>query len=248
MPAWKCWPSWHPLDPRVNAAHISTLDEALSALLAEGYDRMGEVAFSRTDDGGYALCHRDDASRSAQELKKWSRAEDAEEIARYDDAGAYRPLKTAPNLCHGWRLELSDLPTLRLALECLYPGRLGAFLQWRRQRLAVTPLRETLGRQTGMYRVTQKISDEQATALVGRCCRSEGGCARTILWSLDLADNEMTLRTVLPPEKFDPAHDQAGVGRNWVGTASRCLPLFCQEACNLLVAEARAVVKAAKPA
>ena len=30
-------------------------------------------------------------------------------IARFDDSGAYRPLKTAPNLRHGWRLELATL-------------------------------------------------------------------------------------------------------------------------------------------
>lgn len=244
MPARKCWPSWHLFDPRVNAAHASTLDEALSALLAEGYDCMGEVALSRTDDSGYALCHRDDASRPARELKGWSRAEDAEEIARYDDAGAYRPLKTAPNLCHGWRLELSDLPTLRLALECLYPGRLGAFLQWRQGRLEVTSLRETLSRQTGMYRVTQKIDDEQAVAMVGRFCRSDGGCARTILWPLS-ADRAGSLRSVLPAEKFDPERDQILAVRKEVGTG-RFLPLLCQEACNLLVAEARAVVKGSK--
>ena len=42
--------------------------------------------------------------------------------------------------------------------------------------------------------------------------------------------------TRLPPEKFDPTHDQTGRSEN---TA----PLLCQEACNLLVAECRKVVK-----
>ena len=46
--------------------------------------------------------------------------------------------------------------------------------------------------------------------------------------------------TGLPPEKFDPAHDQTG-GRS--GDEGTMIPLLCQEACNLLVAEARAVVK-----
>jgi hypothetical protein len=46
----------------------------------------------------------------------------------------------------------------------------------------------------------------------------------------------MAPSTKLPPQKFDPAFDQTGRGE-------RALPLLCQEACNLLVAAARAKVK-----
>ena len=49
--------------------------------------------------------------------------EDAIEIAKHDDAGNYRPLKTAPNLRHGWRLELETLEDLRRALDYFYPGQ-----------------------------------------------------------------------------------------------------------------------------
>ena len=41
---------------------------------------------------------------------------------------------------------------------------------------------------------------------------------------------------LLPGTKFDPAYDQTGRGEV-------TMPLLCQEACNLLVAEARKVVK-----
>lgn len=41
--------------------------------------------------------------------------------------------------------------------------------------------------------------------------------------------------TQLPVEKFDPQHDQMGVG-------APVVPLLCQEACNLLVAQARKIV------
>jgi hypothetical protein len=40
----------------------------------------------------------------------------------------------------------------------------------------------------------------------------------------------------LPPTKFDPELDQLGSGR-------AALPLLCHEACNLLVAKLREVVK-----
>ena len=232
-------------------ADSSTLDRALAELLADGNTRMGQVVIDPVAGGdGYRLRHRDDTGLPAETLRAFARPEDAEEIARYDDGDAYRPLKTAPNLRHGWQLELTGLPALRLALDCFYPGRLSAFLAWKKSRLPVTPLRETLARQTGMYRVTQKITDEQAVALVGGFCRSDGGCARTILWGLGGGAAAAPSLPSLPPEKFDPSIDQiiAGSSGDRATTAGqKSLPMLCQEACNLLVAEARSAVKGKKP-
>ncbi len=232
-------------------------------MLADGFNRMGQVAILRVDGSGqgpegYDLFHWEDASRhsrlvpegaASRELEIHSRPEDAEEIGRYDEAGVYRPLKTAPNLRRGWLLRVADLPGLRLALECFYPGRLGAFLTWRKNRLPVTSLRGTLNRQTGMYRITQKITDEQAVALVGRFCRSDGGCARTILWRLAGGEDAPPLES-LPGSKFDPACDQIAAfsEKGQESATGKCFPMLCQEACNLLVAEARTVVKSARSA
>ena len=191
---------------------------------------------------GYELRHRQDTHRPAAELDFHDDPEDAAQLALYDDAGAYRPLKSAPNLRRGWRLVAADGRALRLALDLLYPARLGAWRAHCHGQLGATPLRETLGRQTGMYRVAGKLTDGQADALVSRFCCSDGGCLRTILWRRDAAGT--TPSTRLPPEKFDPAHDQAGAD----GEGSASIPLLCQEACNLLVAEARAVVKGERPA
>ncbi len=203
---------------------------------------IGQILVRGAADGGGELLHRDDANRPEDELTRHADPEDAAALALYDDAGAYRPLKTAPNLCHGWRLVLADAAAVRLALDFFYPGRLGAWTAFQAGKLRPMPLRETLGRQTGMYRVTQKITDEQIDALVGGFCRSEGGCLRTIRWRRDAAG--VLPSTRLPPEKFDPAHDQTG--QNQVA-GERFVPLLCQEACNLLVAEARAVVKGEQP-
>ena len=180
--------------------------------------------------GGAELRHCDDAEKSGNELSLHTDPEEAVALALYDDVGTYRPLKTAPNLRRGWRLVLPDKNTVRLALDLFYPGRLGAFAAFQAGTLRTTPLRETLGRQTGMYRVTQKLTDAQADTLVGRFCRTDGGCLRTILWRRDAVGTLPS--TQLPPEKFTPAADDP-----------QRVPLLCQEACNLLVAEARAVVK-----
>ena len=194
--------------------------------------RIGEIAVERSAAGAFALSHRDDVGRA--ELVEYGKPDDATEIARFADDGKYRPLKTAPNLRHGWRLILRNAGELELAIDLFYPARLATLAAWQTGALVTTPFRETLGRQSGMYRVAARISDEDADALVGNFCRSDGGCLRTILWKRDSAG--ILPSTLLPLTKFDPQVDQTGRGEP-------CLPMLCQEGCNLLVAEAREVVK-----
>ena len=83
-------------------------------------------------------------------------------------------------------------------------------------------------------------------------CRSNGGCLRTILWKRD--QSGAIASTKLPKEKFDPTWDQVqaayGPGSSAFAKATAdtatpaTVPLLCQEACNLLVAACRKVVKA----
>jgi sirohydrochlorin cobaltochelatase len=214
------------------------IERVLGDWLASGARGIGQVLIVRIG-AGFALCHRDDEASIEREV--FHSPNDAFEIARFDDAGRYRPLKTAPNLRHGWRLELADVPALRLAVDGFYPGRLAILAAWEANRLATTSLRATLNRQSGMYRVAAAISDQQIDGLVGRFCRSQGGepgCLRTILWTRDETKARPSLR--LPLDKFIAPLDQTGRGEN-------VLPLLCQEACALLVAEARKVVKDRQP-
>jgi sirohydrochlorin cobaltochelatase len=209
---------------------------------------FGQILVRKIGDD-FAVCHRDDEARN--DLKMFQKPEDAIEIARYDDGGNYRPLKTAPNLRHGWLMQLRTSDELKRALDYFYPGRLAVFVAWRRGQLRTTPLRETLHRQSGMYRVAAKISDAQIDDLVADFCRSNGGCLRTILWTRDQLGAIAT--TKLPAEKFDPARDQVqapGASRSSAlakPTVDKAIPvtvpLLCQEACNLLVGACRKVVK-----
>ncbi len=205
---------------------------ALAQWLTAGLRTIGQISIESRSAGGFALTHREDAAR--QDLEEFQNAEDAALLARFDDAGNYRPLKTAPNLRHGWRLLVPDHRALHLALDLFYPGRLAAFLAWERKTIAPTPLRETLNRQTGMYRSAAKLTDDEANTLVANFCRSDVGCLRTILWNRD--DRGTTASSRLPASKFDPRLDQTGCG-------AVIIPLLCQEACNLLVAEARKVTQ-----
>lgn len=210
------------------------VERVLAEWLAAGGRGIGQIRIV-ANEHGLVLHHREDDGR--EDLAVYQSPNDAIELGRFDDAGKYRPLKTAPNLRHGWRLELPDLPAVHAALDFFYPGRLAALERWEASRLEPTPLRATLGRQTGMYRVAAKISDGEIDTLVNRVCRSRGGepgCLRTILWPRDESKARPSFR--LPLDKFIAPGDQTGRGEN-------VLPLLCQEACNILVAEARKVVK-----
>ena len=230
------------------------IEEIVNGLAAPFY--FGQILVTKRESAGFVLLHRDD--ESLDKLQKYQDAEDAIEIAKHDDAGNYRPLKTAPNLRHGWRLDLATVEELKRALDYFYSGRLAVFAAWKRGYPKTTALRETLDRQSGMYRVAAKISDPQINDLVADFCRSDSGCLRTILWKRDR--NGVIASTKLPKEKFDPVHDQvmacsrrpAGNARashppSWhsgvAGSEAATVPLFCQEACNLLIAECRKVVK-----
>src|SRR4030095_16253601 len=129
----------------------------------------------------------------------------------------------------------ATLDQLRVALDYFYPGRLAVFAAWKSGRLRTTPLRDTLDRQSGMYRVAAKISDEQIDCVVGDFCRSDEGCLRTILWKRD--KQGAVASTKLPPEKFDPAFDQTKPGERPGSAIPATVPLLCQEACNLLRSE-----------
>jgi len=194
--------------------------QELESWLAAGGSRIGQIAIR----GRYTLCHVDDLENDA--LENFTDAEQARHLSLYDDTGAYRPLKTAPNLRHGWRLTLTTPGELRLALDHFYPAMAGAFAAWRAQRLAATPFRDTVNRQTGMYAVTKHITDEQAGALIGSFC-NDAKCLKKILWPIAPGKPVSTL----PPEKFEPV------------TSNESFPLLCAESCNLLVAAARGVVK-----
>ena len=207
---------------------------------------FGQILVTKREGAGFVLLHRDD--ESLDQLQTYQDAENAIEIAKYDDAGNYRPLKTAPNLRHRWRLELATVEELRRALDYFYPGRLAVFAAWKSGYLKTTALRETLDRQSGMYRAAAKISDPQINDVVADFCRSDSGCIRTILWERDR--NGVIASTKLPKEKFDAGVDQAAAcSRRPAGDArashseAATVPLLCQEPCNLLVAECRKVVK-----
>lgn len=191
--------------------------------LAAGNDRFGELAITALPEGRYWLTHWEEATRS--DLTRYTVPEEARAIAMYDDTGAFRPLKTAPSLRHGWALELPDLAALARALDNFYPAALGVWNAWKQGSLQTVSFRNTLERQSGMYAVAKKATDEEIDRAAARCCNTATGCLKTILWEIGPGRRVASL----PAEKFE--------------VPVPAFPLLCNEGCNLLVGAVREEVK-----
>ena len=171
--------------------------------------------------GDFVITHADDAGRT--DLLTSHDPEDAAEIARFDKAQAFRPLKSAPTLKTGWQLNLRSLTATRLAIDHFYPAALGNALAVSQGIPISTDLRDALGRQTGMYAVTKKISDPEAEALIAETCQPSK-CLNHILWNISPG-----LPTPLTISLNHALKDH--------------IPLICTEACPLLISAARQIVK-----
>ena len=200
---------------------------AFTAWLEGGGRRIGQVAIFSTP-GGWELRHVDDADEDSASLKTATHPIDAREWAKRDDSGAFRPLKGAPTLAHGWRLILPTADAVREALDHLYPAAIGSWLRFFSGQAAAVPLRETLDRQTGMYRITALLTDEQAAEVVQRTCDLDRCCRRRIVWPLR------------------PGVPVAGLPEEKTSIAAREgeIPILCLEGCNWLIAKARTYLKA----
>jgi sirohydrochlorin cobaltochelatase len=206
------------------------LAKGLLAWLEAGRELIGEVQIERSVEG-FELRHYLD--RGATELTVYGRAEEAIELGKYDAAGKYRPLRTAPTLQRGWLLRLMTAEETLRALDFFYPAMLGTALAFEENRGLPVHLRDTVNRQTGMYRITGKITNEQADGLIGEACAA-GRCLKTITWKIEPDYPVSTLSA----GKTDLSFDLLERGRGFI-------PLPCEECCNMLVASARETVKKA---
>ncbi|MDB6074622.1 MAG: hypothetical protein JWO89_2262, partial [Verrucomicrobiaceae bacterium] len=186
---------------------------------------IGQVRVKKEDEG-YLLCHLEDIA-ALDFIAVQHGSEAAREIAQLDAAGAFRPLKSAPNLKRGWAVHVADVQALRLALDHLYPAALGLAIQEEQGTLQPVPLRANLGRQTGMYRFTNTISDDQAVDMVGKGCDYNSKCLRRITWGLTKEQPLYgpAVAKTLPLEGAD-------------------VPLLCVEVCPLIVGQARKIAQA----
>jgi len=153
-------------------------------------------------------------------LEELSSPQELREMAKWDTKGEYRPLKTAPNLISGWVTSCQDSSEFLKRLDAIYPGVFATWAAYEKGTHDPTPLRDTLDRQTGMYRFAGSITDQMANEIMRETCAK--GCLRTIAWPI--SSECPTSRLKRPPQD---------------------IPVICTEACTFAVSEARRLVKEA---
>jgi sirohydrochlorin cobaltochelatase len=205
------------------------LTRAIEQWISEGARSIGQILIHPLPDGSYELRHVEDAGREDLEPHEGSPA--ARPLSFFDAKGEYRPLKTAPTLRRGWKLKLADAADLRLALDHFYPAMTALWLSHLEGSLAVVALRETLGRQTGMYAASKRLLDEEGQETVGAACAASN-CLKRTLWPFAPGQPLEKLPLSITTAEVRPA---PGGGTE--------IPMLCHEACNILVAACREVVK-----
>jgi len=137
------------------------------------------------------------ADRDASSLRD-VKATELRDIAQFTEEKQFRPLKSAPTLRRGWRFLARDTAELDEALRCLYPGAVADWFAARQPQPPVTHFREFTGRQTGMYRITTMLDDEQA-AQVARACCHQRFCLKQRLWTVEgLAPDSAAEKSLIP--------------------------------------------------
>ncbi len=157
---------------------------------------LGQVLIRRRGCG-FELRHTADQALAAEVLRPLAVAE-LRELAQFTVDKAFRPLKTAPTLPVGWRCAALTESELESALNHLYPGAVADWFAGQSGPSPVTDYRAFSQRQTGMYRITQLLSDQDGTRLVGDIC-SPSACLKRRLWSLAaLAPDAATEKSIIP--------------------------------------------------
>jgi hypothetical protein len=184
--------------------------EAFVALVAPELV-FAEVLFRQTKDG-FDVRHV--ADRDVNPLRSVSLAE-LHGIAQFTERKTFRPLKSAPNLPRGWQFLARNHTELDDALRHLYPGAVADWFAARQSNPPITHYREFTARQTGMYRITTLLDDEQAAQVARACCHRRF-CLKQRLWTVE----------GLPPD----------------GAAEKSL-IPCLEPCAILLEFARTAVR-----
>lgn len=166
---------------------------ALEAFVAQlGDEFVLAQVLIRKRGTSFELRHVADANKEVPENS------DLRRIAQFTEAGAFRPLKSAPTLRAGWRMEARGVEELGLALNYLYPGAVADWFAARSPNPPVTHYREFTARQTGMYRITAMLSDERAAETARVCCDASN-CLKRRLWTVpSMAPDPASAKSVIP--------------------------------------------------
>ncbi len=171
---------------------------AVKALVAKASPEQvfGEVLIRRSGST-FELRHVADRADSSEALRPLAIRE-LRALAQFTTEGNFRPLKSAPGLTAGWRLAVANSAVLESALQQLYPGALADWFSAQSTPVPITDYRAYAQRQTGMYRITQLLSDDAARLTIRATCRP-AACLKRRLWSVaELDPDAPAEKSVIP--------------------------------------------------
>ena len=149
----------------------------------------------RRIDGGFRLTHLED--RDATNLREL-KATELRDLAQFSATKQFRPLKSAPTLQRGWVYLARNTSELEFALECFYPGAVADWFAVKQPDPPITHYRDFTTRQTGMYRVTAMLTDEQAAQVAQAGCHRHF-CLKQRLWTVHgLAPESADQKSAIP--------------------------------------------------
>ncbi|WP_435332593.1 DR2241 family protein [Haloarchaeobius sp. TZWWS8] len=168
---------------------------------------LGTVGYRR-----YEIRHREDVDVDRDELETYEEPRSAIQLAKYDERGRYRPLKTAPTLPGGFVFPDLTSRELLSTLDFLYPATVANWHLEQQGTLDVSHWRETAERQTGIYDIIDELPREAVEWVAESCC-VDSQCLKRREWQYD-EDDQLAV----------PGGDGA---------------FPCREPCSLVVAAAR---------
>jgi hypothetical protein len=147
-----------------------------------GMEKVWCEVLIRAEAAGFTLLHVNDRQVPIDELRRISIPE-ARKFAMFTAAGQFRPLHASPDLPRGWLLVCNSTGELWRALQELYPGSVP---DWFATLNGASPThyREFTNRQTGMYRIAQLLTDEQASNVIRAGCHARF-CLKRRLWTVE---------------------------------------------------------------
>jgi hypothetical protein len=175
-----------------------TDNPALQAFVAElpSHMEFAQVLISRREHA-FELRQVTDAAVTDSALELVA-IESLRNLANHTQTGAFRPLKSAPNLRNGWRALAHSAEELETALANLYPGALADWYAARQTPVPVMHYRDYVNRQTGMYRITQMLSDTQVRDVALAACHRDF-CLKQRLWGgPELPADQRTDKSLIP--------------------------------------------------
>lgn len=159
---------------------------------------FGQIWICRVD-AGFEVRHNEDRDQAPADLKTLG-LKDLRPMATFRKDGAFRPLRVAPDLKTGWRVALSSVDELTSALHSIYPGALADWHAVETEGVDkhVQNYRDFTNRQTGMYRLTQKLTDHEIGQTARACCHPNF-CLKRRLWTAPHAPAQDVKETSVIP-------------------------------------------------